>query len=385
MDWFRRTQLAWHVLHKGKVRLLVALVGICFADMLILMQLGFKGALFYSCGVIHRSLRGDLCLASPHFETLVSPQSFRRELLYRCRALPEVRGVHGVKLGLQPWRNPETGRKRNIQVIGFEPSSPIFNNSEVIAQASKLKSLRAVLFDRLGRPEFGDIPKLLKKGPVVTEVYRRQVQVAGLFSLGASFAADGNMICSEQTFTTIFPDSKREEVEMGLIFLRAGSDIGKVQKQLQAMMGDAVVVLSRQQLEMLEENYWANSTGIGFIFSLGAVMGFFVGVVIVYQILHGDVSDHLPQYATLKAMGYGNGYLLTTLAQESLLLAFLGYVPGLLVAVFLYEKTAQATSLPIFMTWERAVGTLVATIAMCTISAAIAARKLTSADPAEIF
>ncbi len=118
---------------------------------------------------------------------------------------------------------------------------------------------------------------------------------------------------------------------------------------------------------------------------MGAVMGFLVGVVIVYQVLHGDVSDHLPQYATLKAMGYSNGFLLATLAQESLILALLGYGPGLGLSMFLYQKTAQATALPLFMPWERAVGVLLATIVMCLTSAAIASRKLLSADPAEIF
>ncbi len=387
MSWFARTQLAWHVLRKEKPRLLVAIIGIAFANLLILMQLGFKGALFYSCGRLHRSFQGDLCLVNPHFETLISPQSFSRELLFRCQALPEVERVQGVKVGLTPWRNPVNGRTRSIQVVGFDPGFPMIRDPDVAAQADQLKTLGNVLFDRLGRPEFGPIEELFRASPfpIETEVNRKKVQVAGLFSMGASFAADGCILMSEDTFRMVFPDTRRAEVEFGFVFLRPQSDIEAVQVQLQSMIGEAAQVLTRAQMEKLEEDYWANSTGIGFIFAMGAAMGFMVGVVIVYQVLHSDISDHLPQYATLKAMGYSNAFLLLTLAQESLLLALLGYGPGLGLSMFLYKQASEATALPLFMTPERAVGVFAATVAMCMISDAIAARKLTSADPADIF
>lgn len=386
IGWFRRTQLAWYVLRREKARLLVALVGISFANLLIFMQLGFKEALFFSCGRVHRSFKGDLALVNPDFETLIAPQSLHRELLYRCLAAPEVREVHAVRVGLLPWRNPETGRGRSIQIVAFDPSFPMFNDPEVEAQAHTLTSLGNVLFDRLSRPEFGPIEKqFLSHPPVVTEVNRKHVEVSGLFSMGASFAADGCILTSESTFRRLFPDSDRADIEFGFVFLKPGAQPEQVQASLQQLLGGAARVVTRQQLASMEEAYWANSTGIGFIFSMGAAMGFMVGVVIVYQILHGDVSDHLPQYATLKAMGYGNGFLLVMLTQESLLLAFLGYGPGLMLSLFLYHQASLATALPIFMTEERAVGALIGTIAMCILSAAIAARKLVSADPAEIF
>jgi putative ABC transport system permease protein len=381
--WFSRTQLAWHVLRKEKVRLFVAVMGISFANLLIFMQLGFSGALFYSCGTLYRSFYGDLCLVNPNFETLIQPLSFKRELLYRCQAYPEVVRVQGIKVGLTGWRNPETGKTRTIQVAGYDPS---YNALRAVGERGEsLKILGNVLFDRLGRPEFGPIESLLARGPVVTEVNRKQVSVSGLFELGASFAADGCMVTSEETFRMIFTDSRREEVEFGFLFLKPDCQPEEMLPKLQALIGPAARVLTRAQLEELEENYWANSTGIGFIFNLGAAMGFLVGVVIVYQVLHSDIADHLPQYATMKAMGYSNAFLLLMLGQESLILAVLGYLPGLAFSLFLYQQASAATSLPIFMTSDRALGVLLATVAMCLISATIAARKLVSADPAEIF
>ncbi len=43
---------------------------------------------------------------------------------------------------------------------------------------------------------------------------------------------------------------------------------------------------------------------------MGTIVGFVVGMLISYQVIYTDLSDQLPQYATLKAMGYGTRYLL---------------------------------------------------------------------------
>ena len=378
--------MAWHLLRRERARLLVAMIGIAFADLLMLMQLGFKGALFASTSMVQKAMKADLFLVNPHFETLISPQSISRDLLYRCKASPNVDRVQPVKMGLTPWRNPLNGRSRSILVLGFDPTFPVIDSLSS-TDAASLKGLGNVVFDRLSRPEFGPIEKLFleRKAPVATEIDRHRVQVIGFYSMGASFAADGGVLASEETFRSIFTGSKRDQIEFGLISLRDPSRLEETRMQLQALIGQDADVITHRQLEMREENYWANSTGIGFIFGMGVVMGFVVGVVIVYQILHGDVESHLSQYATLKAMGYSNLFLLAVLFQESLLLAVLGFLPGLGLSTFLYAQASAATQLPLIMSPERAAGVFLATLAMCAISAAIASRSLILADPAEIF
>jgi putative ABC transport system permease protein len=107
--------------------------------------------------------------------------------------------------------------------------------------------------------------------------------------------------------------------------------------------------------------------------------------VIVYQILYTDVTDHLPEYATLKAMGYKDIYFLGVVFQEALILAILGYLPGLGVSVVLYSLGRSATGLPMYMTLTKVITVFVMTVIMCSVSGAIAVRKLQAADPADIF
>jgi putative ABC transport system permease protein len=148
---------------------------------------------------------------------------------------------------------------------------------------------------------------------------------------------------------------------------------------------DDLRILTMEGFINFERTYWQRGTAIGFIFNLGTVMGFIVGVVIVYQILYTDVSDHLAEYATLKAMGYGNWFLSSVVIQEAFVLSVLGFIPGFAVSMGLYNLTKNATRLPIEMTLERGVQVLILTMIMCVISGAISLRKVQSADPAEIF
>lgn len=383
---FRKTPLAWLQLSKEKTRLLVAVAGIAFADMLIFIQMGFEGALYDAAVKPHRNLQADLVLINPQFQTLFSVKSFSRDRLFQTLGYEGVQSVSPLYIGTGQWRNPETRLDRAILIWGVDPGRPAFKFAEVNNNLSAIKPLNQVLFDQAGRPEYGAIGEWFKqKGRVETELNSRIVTVTGIFTNGASFAADGNVIASDSTFLQLFSDRKPDKIEVGLITLKPGVDLEAMRSKLDAALPDDVRVLTPEGFASVEKEYWANGTGIGFIFGLGVGVGFIVGIVIVYQILYSDVSDHLPEYATLKAMGYSDRYLLGVLFQEALLLAFLGYVPGFILSFGLYQLAFAATLLPISMTLERAVSVLLMTIVMCAVSGAISMRKLQAADPADIF
>ncbi|MDZ8026082.1 MAG: ABC transporter permease DevC [Nostoc sp. SerVER01] len=383
---FRKTPLAWRQLMKEKTRLAVAVAGITFADLLMFIQLGFESALFDAAIKPHRNLQADLVLINPQFQTLFSVKNFSRERLYQALGYNGVQSVNSVYIGSAQWRNPETRIDRTILVWGIDPTQPAFKSAEIKQNQHHLKQLYQVLFDQAGRPEYGTVADIFNQtGNFQTELNNQLISVKGLFTDGASFAADGNVITSDSTFLQLFPDSKPDRVTVGLITLKQGADIQKVQLQLAAALPKDVKVLTPEEFAQIEKKYWEAGTAIGFIFGLGTGVGFIVGIVIVYQILYSDVSDHLPEYATLKAMGYTDGYLLGVLFQEALLLAILGFIPGLILSFGLYQLAYSATMLPIFMKLERAISVWILTAIMCSFSGAIAMRKLRAADPADVF
>ena len=382
----RRIPLAWLLLSRQPLRLLVALAGICFAGILMFMQLGFRDGLFDASVTVHRLFDADLGLMSPRSMSSISMSGFPRRRLVQSMAHPDVQGITPVNWNFLLWRNPQTLTTRQILALGFEPGDSLFTDPELAAKAKALTSRGRVLFDQRSRNEFGPIAKWFDEGRIVeTELAGKRVRVAGLVSLGPSFGADGNLLTSRETFLELLPSNPPGSIEIGLLRLRPGANPDAVVRSLTASLPNDVKVFTKQAFIEFEKNYWRSSTSIGFIFSLGAAMGFVVGCVIVYQILYTDVSDHLPEYATLMAMGYRLKTLLGVVAREGIFLAVMGYVPAYAAGQALYALVRSSTKLPVAMDLPRAVLVFSLILAMCMGSAVLAMRRLVDADPAEIF
>ena len=378
--------LAWLQLKREASRLAVALAGIAFADILMFMQLGFRDSLYYSNVRFHNSLKGEIVLINSQTSAILSLKRFSQKRLYQTLDLQDVESVHPIYVDYTSWKNPNTGVPRNLLVIGINPQHNILELSGLEQNLDKIQSPNVVLYDRSSRKEYGPIVSEFEQGnDVRAEVRRKLVKVGGLFTLGASFGSDGNLITSDNNFLRIFVNRQPGLIDIGLVKLKPGANPDIVAQQLRSYLDKDVKVLTKQEFIDFERNFWASSTAIGFIFTLGTIMGFIVGTVIVYQILYTEVSDHLVEYATLKAIGYSHNYFLTVILQEALILAVLGYLPGLAFTLFLYQQARAATLLPVFMTTSRAIMVLVLTILMCFISGTIAVKKLKSADPADIF
>ena len=382
----RGIPLASLMLVRQPVRLAVALAGISFAGILMFMQLGFRDGLFDASVTVHRLFDADIVLISPRSTSSVSMAGFPRRRLVQTMALPEVEGITPVHWNLLLWRNPKTRGTRSILALGFEPGDPLFVDPTLAPKAQVLTQKGRVLFDEKSRPEFGPVAEWFRDGRIVeSEISGKRVRVAGLIELGSSFGADGNLLTSSETFLELLPNTPPGSIEVGLVRLQQGTDAEAVVQKLNALLPEDVTVLTKQGFIDFEQNYWRTSTSIGFIFTLGAAMGFVVGCVIVYQVLYSDVSDHLPEYATLMAMGYKLRTLLGVVVREGLLLALFGYLPAYAAGQGLYLLVRSATALPVAMDFSRAMTVFSMILVMCMASAGLAMRRLVDADPAEIF
>jgi putative ABC transport system permease protein len=381
-----RTPLGWLQLKHDKFRLLTALSGIAFADILIFMQLGFMNALYTTNTQYPRKVNGDIVLTSIQATNFNESYTFPRRRLYQAMDIPGVKSAEPVYIGSTSWRNPQTREKTSMTAIGFDPDKPAFDLPEVNRQLDKVKIPNTVLFDQASRGEYQEVIQQVEQGKTVTtESDRNTLTIGGLFSVGASFQDDGTLITSDQNFMRLFPRKQPATVSIGLIQLEAGVEPQTVRKYLNNYLPDDVKAYTYDEYVESELTYIKTSTAIGFVFSLGTAMGFIVGIVVVYQVLSTDVNDHMAEYATFKAMGYKNSYLLGVVFEEAIILSLIGFVPSVAIAAGLYQLTAAATALPIVLPASRAVTVLIMTVVMCSISGAIATRKLQSADPADIF
>jgi putative ABC transport system permease protein len=377
---------SWLQLRKERARLLVAIAGISFADVLMFLQMGFRGALFSSAVEFHQSLNGEIVMVSGRYRSLISLDRFTERRLYQATGVAGVQSVSPIYLNYIQWRNPYNQEIWDIFAIGINPEHQVMNLPGVEANRQKLREPDTVLFNSGSRQEFGPIAQRFAAGEsITTEIDERQFQVRGLFQLSPTFGINAYLVTSDINFLRMVRSRQGGLIDVGVIKLKPSADVETVLAELRSRLPNDVRVMTREDYAKAEVAFWNASTPVGYTFDLGVVIAFIVGAVIVYQILYSDVTDHLPEYATLKAMGFRDRYLLVVVFQESLILAAFGFVPGTAIALGFYRITNIATALPMAMDLGRVVFVFVLTAIMCSFSAAMAVRKLQTVDPADIF
>jgi putative ABC transport system permease protein len=367
-------------------RFLAATCGVVFAVVLVFMQLGLSDALYKSSVRLHDALSADIILISPQSPYLAAMKPFSRRRLQQARAVEGVASVGGIYAALTNWKNPENGSTRLILLVGFDPTKQVLEIPAVQEQQQVLRLPDKVLFDAASRREYGPVAAHFRAGrPVSTEVGRHLVTVAGLFEMGTSFGIDGTVVTSDVNFLRMVSHRPAGLIDIGVVKLSPEAELESVRAALDAYLPADVEVLTKRGYVDREMAFWAQSTPIGFVFAFGAIIGIVVGIVVVYQILFADVSEHLAEYATLKAIGYRNRDLAIIVLQEATILALVGFVPGCLLSMWLYRVAQRATFLPLGMEPGLFGTVLVMTVVMCCVSGILALRKVRAADPAEIF
>ncbi|MEO0825396.1 MAG: ABC transporter permease DevC [Cyanobacteria bacterium J06639_16] len=388
---WKRTPLALLNLTHDRRKFVTSLAGVAFAVLLMFLFTGFKNALYDSQLQLLTKLNGEIVMINRLKSNMFVPISFARRRLYQARSFEGVEAAYALYTSDANWQNPETQKTRPVRVLAFNLADPVLPLPDVTASLERLQLPNTALIDTRARAEVGPT-----ETGIITQLADREIRIVGTFSLGTDFASgNGNLIMSDQNFLRYFANRGPSEDErsfatadVGLIKLKPGVDVQQLATTLSENLSNDVLILPRDGpggFVIRERQYWEENTNIGFVFSLLTAMSFVVGIILVYQILYTDVADHWKEYATLKAMGYTNWFLLGIVVQEALFLSVLGFIPGACVGMLLYRGAGNATGLLFQLTTERVVNILILTFVMCLISAVIAVRKVQAADPAEVF
>jgi putative ABC transport system permease protein len=392
MSLFSRVPLAWLNLAHDKRRLVVRVFGVAFAVFLMFVEQGFWNALLDAPVELIQQFNGQIILASKARYAMGIKEQFTTHRLAQARMAPGVEAAYAVYLEYTTsfWKDtglpePQRPSSHPIRVIAFDPDQPVLNNPAVNAHRADLKILYNIMMDRKSKPDYGEVKPGLDR-----ELARHTVHIADTFKLGTDFTSDGSVVMSDLTYAHLFPneltpDDTLHLADVGVVRIAPDADVETVRRAIRAVLPDDVAVFTKGEFIEQEKSYWQTATPIGFIFQFGLFMGLIVGAVICYQIISTDVSEHLPEFATLKAIGYHDLYLSATVLRESLWLAILGFVPGWALSWILYVGIDAWIGLPMRMTPFRILLILGMTAAMCVASGVLALRKVKTADPAEVF
>ena len=400
-SWLKRTPMAFYNILQFPMRTAVSAAGIAFALLLVFMQLGFLGAVSNTATVLLNQLEFDLVVRSPDYLHLYEPRHFDQSWLAWCRGQADVTDVKPLWLDLVRWQNPQDKRVRAIALIGlrvdqspFRPKSTEVENERRQLQFGELLNSRQVLIDTASRGDYGPRNgRRFTDADIGQEVMmgNERVRIAGLIDIGTGLAANGQAVVSQSAFAKLVPWNASRRTNLGLIRLRPGANPETVARQLNSLLRtngrDAAMieVLTRKEAISRETQRWIAQTPIGIIFQMGVVLALMVGATVVYQVLSTDIANRMPEYATLKAMGFSNSYLSNVVLFQAWYLALLSFIPAWVLAELLYRFTSWFAGIPISMTLPRIVMVAVAGFIICTCSGAIALSKLRRAEPASLF
>ncbi len=384
----RTVPLAWRNLTENRLRLLASVAGTAFAVTLMFMERGFQRSLLESMVGLIRHLDGDLMMVSRTLYTLSVPYDFPRRRLEQARSFNGVEGAVPVSIETRRtfWRNVEDGLPRPIRVVAYPPESDAIDLPSLVDERRRWSRPGFAMADRRSRTD--------RLGPLVpgtaSELSGKSIRIHSNFDLGTDYQSDGTLVMSEASLARILPDRRGlteadDRVTVGLIRLRPGVDTDLVCDQMRAGLPSDVRVLTKRGLIEREQGFWDHVAPIGTVFTIGVVMGFIVGLAICYQVLFSDISERLAEFATLKAIGYSDLRLFRIVVAQSIYLALLGYGSGLIVSLGLFRVVNDSTGLPMNLGPAEAAGILGLTVLMCVVSGALAARRLASADPAQLF
>ncbi len=377
-----RTPLAWKNVAHNKVRAAASLAGVGFAIVLIFMQMGFYDACFRSSTMVFDQLEFDIALVSPQYVHLRAAGAVPRRRVYQARSVEGVGSVVPFYVGNALWRSPKTGFQREMLLLAFDPREPPFRLPELAKNAHLLKKDDTVIVDTKAQKAY--IADALRPGDSV-ELDNRSLEVVATYGYGCGFVSDASIVVSDCTLARVLPGYPLEDVTIGLVRVAPGADVAAVVRALRANLPGDVDVLLRAELEEHEQGYFVRDKPLGIMFSSGVLLAFAVGAVILYQVLASEIMNRLKEYATLKAMGYSNAFMNKVVLQQATIFALLGFIPALVLSLVLYKVTQVSTNLPMVMTRQRVLFVLLLSIAMCGVSGVLVSRKVSRADPADLF
>lgn len=392
-----RTPLAWKNLTSSLGKCVLAASGVGFAVVLMFMQIGFRNALIdnnVQIFTLFDTRVANLAMVSKARYSVSTEQRFPRRLLEQALATPGVAGTVSVSVERTTAKVLVEGYvPRPLRVIGVELHEPsFFEDPDLFARLRAADARDAALVDSRSKALYGFAATAKELGQQRIELNGRRLPLVGQFQLGTDFANDGTLLVSQRVHGTYFPwraqrGNPSDVVDIGLLHadVRSLSELTQLAARIERLAPAVVDVRPTSYFITREKLFWANNTPIGKIFLIGTIMGLVVGAIICYQIQFTDISEHMPEFATLKAMGYSPRYFWSVILSQSFYLACLGFLPGIIVAQGLYILLARYSGLVMSMTWERVALVWCLTLIMCIVSGILAIRKLFSTDPASLF
>jgi putative ABC transport system permease protein len=372
-----RLLIAWRNLAHDRIRFLVTLVGIVFSVVLMAVQSGLLVGFVVTIANVVDNTAADIWVVGRGVRSVDLPTAIPERRRYQILSLPGIATVDPLMHVFAILKRPDGGAE-SVVVVGFDTATGIGGPWDLIeGRAEDLQQPDAVILDRLYRDKLG-----IERVGQVVEINGRRARVVGFTDGIRTFTQAPHVFADIKTARHL---AGFAEDQLNYLLVRAvpGQDHAALRDAIRARVPE-IDAHSRAEFARRSVLYWLVTTGAGFSLVISAALGLVVGIVVTAQTLYATTIDHLPEYATMRAMGAPARYLYGIILRQAAIAAGLGYAIGIAIAG-LVVASARDSSAAMLMPWPLAAGLGAATVAMCAAAALISIRKVMAIDPVSVF
>ncbi len=369
--------LALKTLFSDRGKFLIAVLGVVFSYVLVNVQGGLYFGMIKKSTLLIDHCEADIWVGHRLVENVDFAHQIPQSRLNRIKGMPGIRRAEPFVVGKGLAVLPDGGFE-DVWVVGSEPTSMMGTAwSFVEGSAHDLRRPNSVSIDemdarKLGNPQTGDY----------LEVNGQRVRVVAKTSGILGF------VTTPYLFTTL-ENSKRisripdEDCSYYLIDVAQGEDVTQLQQAIQQQLPEFEVFTS-DQFHTLSRDYWMKRTGIGIGFGTATLLGLLVGLLMVGQSLYSLALDHLKDYATLKAIGAGDGCISSVMLAQAMAVATVGSVVGIALVMFI-AQTLSTPIAPIEVSRELLCGAFALVFFICLSSTFLPYLRICKVDPATVL
>ena len=385
-----RLPLALRQLTDAPVKTAAAAAGICFSTVLVFFQLGLLNAIYQSQSRPYSLLDGEIVLVSDRFSRLSQSPEIALSDVMRAQGVEGVARVSPLSIQLGILLILPQGFTTNAQIYSIDPSNSALSIEKTKLNISSLTPYERASMDDMSRPSYvSNVQKKLNNySDYRTNLGNKRLFINSISSIGSTFAADLSLVMSRDNLIHYFPGRSYSKINLGIVKLKPGYSVQKVLATLNSKLypvGYNIKAMSIPEISDKEMSFWQKNTSLTFIFGIGVIVGFVVSGIILYQILYSDVISHLPEYATLLALGYPTIYVIKVVFVQAFLLTAISFPFSFAITLGLYGLMASATNLVIYMTLERCISVLFLSLLTSSFSCYLATNQLRKVDPSSLY
>jgi putative ABC transport system permease protein len=371
--------IARKMLFHEPVRFAITVLGVAFAVLLVVVQIGLFLGLLNNASITIEHADADLWVTSRNTPNIDFGHSFPDSNVQRIRSVPGVARADNLIVTYAQVALPN-GAEETAVLYAMEDFAR-WGLPWVVAEGNveDLRRGRTMLLDDSATRRFG----AFRVGEA-REVNRQRLDIVGRSRGAKSFTTMPIMFVRFRLAQQLVPDELEGRTMYAVVKLEPGANAATVAAEIRSRLPYNDVFTKKEWSERTRD-YWTTSTGIGLNMGLTVFLGCLVGLVVVAQTLYASTLEHLAEFGTVKAIGGSNRDIYAILVRQAVISAVVGYVVGL-VPCFAVAKLASDLADADVVLSPTILGVVFAgTVGLCVLAASVSFRKVASIDPALVF